>query len=205
MLKRGMAFLVVSALLTAAPAMAWTHSKGGGGGTTTTTTTKTHVRGGGAGSTMTTNTTKTKSTLSTADRQFVEKAAAGDRTEIALGNFAMQHAQSPTTKQVADRIVKDHTKDLQTVTAMAKKLGVTLPTSEPAEVASTEKQLSSKTGLDFDVAYLNMMVKEHTKDIAAFERASKLASNPAVKAYANAAVPTLKSHLALSEKARRKV
>lgn len=201
MLKRGMALLLAGAVFTTASALGCSPTtRGGGGGTTT--TSKTTTRGGGAG--MATN-EKKAGTLSSADRQFVEKAAAGDRTEIALANFALKHAQSNTTKQFAQRIVADHTKNLKVVTALADKLGVKLSTSAPAEVASTEKQFADKKGMNFDVAYLNMMVKEHTKDVAEFARQAKVASNPAVRAYAASTEPTLKTHLALAEQARKKV
>ena len=55
--------------------------------------------------------------------------------------------------------------------------------------------IASKNGTEFDREYARMMVEDHQKDIAAFEREASSGSDPDVKAFAMETLPTLRAHL----------
>ena len=48
-------------------------------------------------------------TLSTEDREFVQKAASGGMAEVQAAQLAQQRGGSPQVKQFAERMVADHT------------------------------------------------------------------------------------------------
>lgn len=56
-------------------------------------------------------------------------------------------------------------------------------------------KLSSLSGDAFDREYINMMVKDHEKDVKEFEKASTKAKDPDVRAFAAKTLPTLREHL----------
>jgi putative membrane protein len=56
-------------------------------------------------------------------------------------------------------------------------------------------KLSGLSGDAFDREYVNMMVKDHEKDVKEFERASTKAKDPDVRAFAAKTLPTLREHL----------
>jgi putative membrane protein len=60
-------------------------------------------------------------------------------------------------------------------------------------------KLGQRTGADFDREYMKMMVEDHAKAIALFEKASGN-SDPEIKAFAEQMLPTLKNHEADSKK-----
>jgi putative membrane protein len=49
------------------------------------------------------------------------------------------------------------------------------------------------------------MVKDHTKDVAEFQREAKSGSNPDIKQFASSTLPTLESHLSEAKSVDSKV
>jgi putative membrane protein len=56
-------------------------------------------------------------------------------------------------------------------------------------------KLMGLSGDAFDREYMNMMVKDHEKDVKEFEKASTKAKDPDVRAFAAKTLPTLREHL----------
>ncbi len=66
--------------------------------------------------------------MTSKDGHFLMTAAETQKTEIAFGQMATQRAESEKVKQLAQRMVDDHTKAGQEVRTLAEAAGVTLPT-----------------------------------------------------------------------------
>ena len=97
------------------------------------------------------------SSLSDKDKTFMKKAAKGGMMEVAMGQIAEQKGQSEDVKSFGKRMVTDHTKANDELKSIASKKGVQLPSKE-----HTTKWTSDK-------AYIDMMVKDHEKDLAEFK------------------------------------
>jgi putative membrane protein len=126
---------------------------------------------------------------------FMTKAAGGGLMEVELGQLAQQNAKSERVKNFGQMMVRDHSQANDDLKAVARQKNVTLPETMPAEHQHHKDDLSKKTGAEFDKAYMKMMVDDHKKDIDAFEKASKDASDPDVKNFASQKLPTLRMHL----------
>jgi putative membrane protein len=135
-------------------------------------------------------------TLTAADREFITQAAADGHKEIALAQLAEQKGTSPSVKALAQRIRKDHMQAEQELKSLAQSKTVALPTpgEHKAEIAKFEKDAN------FDQTYASMMVADHKKAIALFERASN-SKDADVKAFADKTLPALREHLKLAEDA----
>src|SRR5262249_10777948 len=84
--------------------------------------------------------------------------------------------------------------------ALAQSKGLPLPTAlEPSQQAMRDR-LSALSGPDFDRAYMSEMVRDHTEDIALFERATEVSADPDIKAWAARSLPMLRDHLALARR-----
>ena len=139
--------------------------------------------------------TSKSGSLSAADKNFVKKAAEANMAEVELGNLAKEKASSPEVKQFGERMVTDHTKANEELKTVASEKGVTLPTDLDAKDKATKQRLEKLSGEQFDRAYMNDMVKDHTKDVSEFKKESAAAKDPAVKSYASQTLPTLEDHL----------
>jgi putative membrane protein len=134
-----------------------------------------------------------KSSVAATDKTFMRKAARGGTMEVAMGKLAEQKAQSEDVKSFGKRMVSDHSKANDELKSIAGKKGVKLPTKKP-----TPKWASDK-------AYMNLMVKDHEKDLAEFQQAAKTASDPDVKKFAEDTSKMVQEHLDLAKETRKKL
>lgn len=133
-----------------------------------------------------------------ADREFLRKAARGGAAEVELGNLATQRASRPIVKEFGAKMVRDHGAANAELATLARAKGVDVPTTpDPAHQAGRDR-LMALQGADFDRAYMQDMVSDHTQDVAEFERASQTASDADVRSWAAARLPVLREHLALA-------
>ena len=137
--------------------------------------------------------------LSSKDRDFVMDAAIGGMMEVELGRVAAQKGTSEAVKQFGQRMVDDHSKANEELTSLASSKGITLPTELDKKHRDEVTKLSAMSGAEFDRAYSKMMLSDHVKDVAEFEKQSTKAADPDVKAFAGKTLPTLKEHLELAK------
>ena len=131
--------------------------------------------------------------VSAQDRQFMEETAKGSMLEVHMGHMGVEKAMNPAVKSYSQRLINDHTKANQELTALAKKKGVTLP-ADDSKMASS-MPIAKKSGADFDKEFAMSMIDDHSKVIAAFEKEIASGSDPDVKAWASKTLPTLREHL----------
>ena len=146
-----------------------------------------------------------RTTTGFSDETFIRNAAEGNMAEIKLGQLAEEKAQAPEVKNLAKRIVEDHTKALEEVKQTAQQENINMPTDVSHKDALTYERLAKLSGPQFDREYTQEMVKDHQKDISEFKRAETQVKNPASKEYAQRELPTLQQHLELAQHAQAHV
>jgi putative membrane protein len=143
---------------------------------------------------------KTESKLSAGDKRFVKKAYKGGMEEVENAKMAKEKAKNDATKEVADRMVTDHTKANDRLMEIAKE--------ENLDLSNTETKAASISEDNFDKEYLTMLKKGHEKTIAMFEKeANDTGANEDsdVVKFAKDTLPTLKEHLQMVEDALAKM
>jgi putative membrane protein len=139
--------------------------------------------------TKTTTATKSeKPKVSAADKKFVENAAKGGMMEVSMGKAASERAANSDVKQFGERMVRDHTKANNELKSIASKKGITLPKEEPAHNFKTDR------------AYMDMMVKDHEKDLAEFQKQAKNGSDPDLKKFADDTSKIVSEHLSMARR-----
>jgi putative membrane protein len=133
--------------------------------------------------------------VSEADSKFAVEAASGGMTEVQLGELAQQKASSQRVKDFGAMMVRDHTKANDELKSLAGMKNITLPPAPGEDHMDHIKDLSKKSGKEFDRAYMKMMVDDHQEDIKAFEKSSNDANDADIKAFASKTLPTLRMHL----------
>jgi len=133
------------------------------------------------------------SSLSAKDKTFIHKAAKGGMMEVAMGNLAAQNGQSDGVKSFGKRMVTDHSKANEELKSIAAKKGVKLPSKEPSGKWSSDK------------AYMDMMVKDHEKDLAEFQEEASTGTDPDVKKFAEDTAKVVQEHLDLAKQTQSKL
>jgi putative membrane protein len=136
--------------------------------------------------------------------EFLKNASQDNRAEIALGQLAATKAANAGVKSYARMLVTDHTKANQEVSSIARTKSVTLPTDLSAEQKSTKDSLTDLSGANFDRQFVDTMVKDHQKAVAAFEQQTT-SSDAQVKAFAAKTLPTLRHHLEEAQRLQKTV
>lgn len=130
---------------------------------------------------------------------FVKKAALDGMTEVQLGKIAASKAQDDKVKEFAERMVADHSKANDELASIAKKKGLTLPTTLDAEHQSMVQSLNAKSGKAFDSAYSEHMEAAHAKAVALFQGAVT-SSDADLAAFAKQTLPTLEQHKQMAKR-----
>jgi len=107
--------------------------------------------------------------------------------------LAEQNGQSDDVKSFGKRMVTDHSKANDELKSIAAKKGVKLAGKEPSEKWSSDK------------AYMDMMVKDHEKDLAEFQEEANNGSDPDVKKFADDTAKMVQEHLDLAKQTQSKL
>ena len=142
---------------------------------------------------------------SSADHQFMMKAAQGGMAEVEMGQLAATNGSASCVKQFGNRMVTDHSKANDEAKQLASEKNITLPTTTSAKDQSTHTKLSSKNGAEFDKAYMSDMIKDHQTDINEFQHEASSGMDPDVKAWASKTLPTLQEHLRMAQSCGKQV
>jgi putative membrane protein len=134
-------------------------------------------------------------------QNFINFAAQTDMVEANLGQLAQTAAGSQQLKKYAQMLVTDHTSDFNQLSGVARQAGLSLPGAIDTEHDRTMIGPFEKLkGTTFDRRYIEDLIAEHEKGIVIYRKEAAEAQNPAVKSYADHALPVLEKHLAAAIK-----
>ena len=134
-----------------------------------------------------------KGNLSSKDKSFMNKAAKGGMMEVEWGKVASQNAQNADVKKFGNRMVTEHSKANNELMALAKEEGVQLPASKGAGKWKSDKE------------YMDMMVKDHEKDLAEFQEQAKNGTDPDLKKFAEKGSKMVQNHLGMARNIQAKL
>ncbi len=127
---------------------------------------------------------------------FLEHAAAGQQSEIDLGQLAIRKAADEQVKQFGARMVADHQKAQQEIRHLASKEGLELHPQPSEPQKQLKAQLSQLSGKEFDHAYITTMLQGHAQKLKELGKQSLTEKNPDVRQWAAGALPIVEEHLA---------
>jgi putative membrane protein len=137
------------------------------------------------------------------DKNYLTASIAGDRFEVIGGTMANGKTGTPAVKTLAARLVKDHSQSLKEAVAEARRLGIKAPGS-PTPPEQWEIAISnSLSGNAFDRWWSDLEIQDHKQDISEATMEKRSGSNPTVMKMAAKEIPTLRTHLKLSEEAEK--
>ena len=131
---------------------------------------------------------------------FVAKVIDCNVSEKDLAEKAIKNAQSEDVRKYAQHLLSDHEKMNQKALGMARDLKIGVVTGTSADHKKALADLLTKSGKDFDRAYIRHMVKGHEEAVKLFESQAKNATRQEIRTFATQALPTLREHL---ERARK--
>jgi putative membrane protein len=130
----------------------------------------------------------------TTAKHFLIVASIGNLQEISVAHLAVLKGKSADVRSFGQMMIDDHGKAEQQLLALAKTRGISLPA---AATSGIQPDLKLKNAAEhFDQLYVHAMVVNHASTVQTFENYATTGKDPAVKAFAQQLLPTLKAHLA---------
>jgi predicted outer membrane protein len=123
-----------------------------------------------------------------------------NKAEVELAKMAVEHSKNDDVKQFAEQMVKDHS---QMVDKLQQFVGSHEPTDRRSQIdrkinercaESMRKELESKTGHEFDAAYVGSQIGGHMQMLAAVEVLSDETSGD-LQSIVKEAKPVVEKHL----------
>lgn len=132
------------------------------------------------------------------DTSFVQEMATGGTMEVELGQLAQSKGMSAAVKDFGQMMVRDHGQANMELMTVASQLNVST-TPDTSKIQDAREQLSSKSGAEFDRAYIDMMVDDHQHDAGMLQDKVNGSGNAQVKAWASKTLPVVQQHLARAQ------
>lgn len=136
-----------------------------------------------------------------ANRIFMNKAMQGDLAEIQIGKLAQQKGATEKVKQFGEKLVADHSANLEKAKSVAQSMGMTPPTTPNVAQKASYDRLNKLSGSKFDRKFAAHMVQDHKNDIKEFRHQSK--KSGASADFARQTAPKLQQHLRIAESLAR--
>ncbi|WP_443747185.1 DUF4142 domain-containing protein [Asticcacaulis solisilvae] len=134
-------------------------------------------------------------------QDFVTKAANANALEIESSKLALKTSKNKDVLAFAKKMVADHTKaGTAFKTAVAKVKDVTAPAALDDADQKKVDDLKTKTGDDFDKAYISLQKDAHSDAVSLFGNYAKNGTDETLKAFAADTLPTLQSHKDMIDK-----
>ena len=139
------------------------------------------------------------------DAEVASVAVVANQIDIAYADVAKEKSKDAEILKFAQTMANDHKAVINQAAALAKKLGVTPKDNDVskkllADAENTKKALRSKSGSNFNKAYIENEIAYHKAVIAAVEGLLiPETENAELKALLQNVVPALKTHLAHAE------
>jgi putative membrane protein len=130
------------------------------------------------------------------DQQFVDFAGQADMVDANLGKLASTAASSELTKEFGQKLVSDQTDDFRQLSKVAGQANLSVPNAIDREHNRTMIDPFQKLkGNSFDHRFAKEMIAGESKSIDIYKKEAADAHNPALKTYAEEALPSLQTHL----------
>jgi putative membrane protein len=129
------------------------------------------------------------------DAAFFQSAAAGGIAEIETGRLAQDKSSSQRVKEFGAMMIKDHSAANETLQALAKAKNITLPADSSVAQMATKAMLGVLSGSLFDQSYVKGQISAHRQTIALLRKEIASGQDSDAKAFASAALPSVRSHL----------
>jgi putative membrane protein len=118
---------------------------------------------------------------SQADKMFVSRAMQSDMVEVQLGQLTLEKTKNEQVKQLAQKMIDDHTQLGNEVKGFAKQLGVEPPKQLSKKDKATLAKLQELSGPEYDQAYVKETEKNHKKFLSELQMEGVTGQDEAVK------------------------
>ena len=128
------------------------------------------------------------------DADFVFEAVASNYGEVKLAELANQRSRTEQVKEIAQKLLADHTASLNELKTLAQAKAISVPVEETDAAKRKLVNIAEESGKDFDKKWVGEMLDMHEKSIERFEKRLEDTEDAGLKSFINKTLPVLKEH-----------
>jgi putative membrane protein len=125
---------------------------------------------------------------------FLTKTAESRIMDFEQGKAAQQKSTVDAIKDYGSLMVRDQSKMLADLHALAASKHITLPNTPDEHQQKALADLQQEEGNSFDKKFIKMMIIDHKRDVKKFKKAAQ-SQDPEVRAFALKYLPVVEAHL----------
>jgi putative membrane protein len=133
------------------------------------------------------------------DTSFISKAIQANQHEIMMAQMALQKSSSAEVKELAQRLITDHTQLLQQLQNLhgtnSGNTNNNAAYSHTMDSTGINNMYNNISGITFDRQWVGDMIAGHQKTLTDFRTELNTTNDAALKALINNALPTIQEHL----------
>ena len=133
------------------------------------------------------------------DTEFMMTAAHSDQNEIQQSKMALAKGVTGMAKDMANKMITDHTKSTADLKQIAAKKGVTLPTDMDADHKAMAPAMEKLSGQAFEQQYIKQMVADHQKTANTMAAHQTMTKDPALQGFITKTLHVVESHLQMAQ------
>ncbi|MEZ2440524.1 DUF4142 domain-containing protein [Chitinophaga sp. RCC_12] len=137
--------------------------------------------------------------LNSMDRNFMVKAAYGNKAEVDAGSAASTMGRDSLVRAFGAKMVVDHQNAYADLASLANNWNIGLPETPDSVHVAKKQYLLSLSGYSFDTAYMNAQIMDHQATVALFQAELDSGQQVNLKAYASKYLPAIKMHLMMAD------
>jgi putative membrane protein len=130
--------------------------------------------------------------------KFLGDAIKGDNSESRLGQLIAARGSTAAVRSFGRTLTSDHDAARAQAAALARRMGVSVPTSMMPEARAEYSKLQHLRGPAFDREVKRYMIRDHRKDIGEFQDQARHGDRRTAS-LARQQLPTLRKHLRIAE------
>ena len=127
-----------------------------------------------------------------ADHRFVKQATEASAAQVAEVRIALKNSTRPDVRDLARRIIAEHTEAGDQLNRMALAQGIPVANAPNAADQRKIAELSTLSGDEFDKAYLDNAMADHIGTMKLFSQELEEGKIPQLRSFAKAALPKLR-------------
>jgi putative membrane protein len=132
------------------------------------------------------------------DLNFLTKSVQGHEQEMILGSLAMVLGQDQGVRSFGATLWRDHARLFAAALPLLRQNGLSLPALD-ATMLQHIQQIAALRGSDFDTAFVNYMVQDHTTDVQDFTTEIQSGADQRTKDYAQDWLIPIQEHLHIAQ------
>lgn len=137
------------------------------------------------------------------DASFASEAASSEAVEVKLAQLAQEKSLNDIVIDFGQRLEDDYTDATDRLSEAASEENISIPPRVAEDGHNAYDRLSKLFDMEFDRAYIKIVVQDHQTEVSNFKKEAETGQNPSLKQFASEMLPTIQQSLEMAQEIQK--